>query len=144
MVEILVGIFHVLVCLFLVVTVLLQAGKGGGLAGSIGGGMASSSVLGGGRTATTFLTKATTILATAFMVSCLVQSVAFQTAETESTTATQRMLQEGSLPVVPAPLGDAGSLLEEPSAEEAVPAAAETTPATETTPAPTEEAAGTQ
>ena len=47
MIEILFTIFHVLICVLLVVTVLLQAGKGGGLAGSIGGGLASSSVLGG-------------------------------------------------------------------------------------------------
>ncbi len=101
MFEILFTIFHVLICLLLVVTVLLQAGKGGGLAGSIGGGLASSSVL-GGRTAATFLTKATTVLATAFMLSCLVQSVAFQTAETTPTTATQRTMTEQQVPAVPA------------------------------------------
>lgn len=101
MFEILFTIFHVLICVLLVVTVLLQAGKGGGLAGSIGGGLASSSVL-GGRTAATFLTKATTVLATAFMLSCLVQSVAFQTAETTPTTATQRTMAEQQVPAVPA------------------------------------------
>ncbi len=101
MFEILFTIFHVLICVLLVVTVLLQAGKGGGLAGSIGGGLASSSVL-GGRTAATFLTKATTVLATAFMLSCLVQSVAFQTAETTPTTATQRTMAEEQTPAVPA------------------------------------------
>ena len=101
MFEILFTIFHVLICVLLVVTVLLQAGKGGGLAGSIGGGLASSSVL-GGRTAATFLTKATTVLATAFMLSCLVQSVAFQTAETTPTTATQRTMAEQQAPAVPA------------------------------------------
>ena len=100
MFEILFTIFHVLICVLLVVTVLLQAGKGGGLAGSIGGGLASSSVL-GGRTAATFLTKATTVLATAFMLSCLVQSVAFQTAETTPTTATQRTMAEQQAPAVP-------------------------------------------
>ena len=130
MIEILFTIFHVLVSLLLVLAVLLQAGKGGGLAGSIGGGLASSSVL-GGRTASTFLTKATTILATAFMISCLVQSVAFQKGQAGPTTATQRMIEEGGLPVVPAPLGDVGSLLDEPVVEAAAPAAAETAPAAE-------------
>lgn len=130
MIEILFTIVHILICLLLVLTVLLQAGKGGGLAGSIGGGMSSSSVL-GGRTASTFLTKATAILATAFIVSCLVQSVAFQTAVTAQTTATQRVMEEGSLPVIPpAPLGEAGSLLDEPVNEEA-PAAAEETGGTQ-------------
>ncbi len=115
---------------------LLQAGKGGGLAGSIGGGMSSSSVL-GGRTASTFLTKATAILATAFIVSCLVQSVAFQTAVTSPTTATLRVMEEGSLPVIPAPLGEAGSLLDEPVTEEVPPSA-------EAAPAAAEETGGTQ
>ena len=114
MIEILFTIFHVLISLLLVVTVLLQSGKGGGLAGSLGGGMASSSVL-GGRTAATFLTKATAILATAFILSCLVQSVAFQTSESGPTTAPQRMMEEGGLPVVPAPMGVAGCVLDDPA-----------------------------
>ena len=124
MFEILFTIFHVLICLLLVVTVLLQAGKGGGLAGSIGGGLASSSVL-GGRTAATFLTKATTVLATAFMLSCLVQSVAFQTAETTPTTATQRAMTEEQVPAPAIPgaehlLGEqeeSAEATEEPPAE---------------------------
>ena len=112
MFEILFTIFHVLICLLLVVTVLLQAGKGGGLAGSIGGGLASSSAF-GGRTAATFLTKATTILATAFMLSCLVQSVAFQTAETTPTTATQRTMAEQQVPAAVPAVPEAGHLLGE-------------------------------
>jgi hypothetical protein len=59
-----------------------------------------------------------------------VQSVAFQTAVTAQTTATQRVMEEGSLPVIPAPLGEAGSLLDEPVTEEA-PAAAEETGGTQ-------------
>ena len=123
MFEILFTIFHVLICVLLVVTVLLQAGKGGGLAGSIGGGLASSSVL-GGRTAATFLTKATTVLATAFMLSCLVQSVAFQTAETTPTTATQRTMAEQqavSVPEIPEAehlLGEQEEAVETATAEE--------------------------
>ncbi len=117
MFEILFTIAHIMVCLLLIGAVLLQSGKGGGLDGSIGGGMGSSSVL-GGRTATTFLSKATSILAAVFMVSCLVQSIAFQNAQQGPTTATERMLEEGALPpVAPAPL-EGGSLLGEPPAAE--------------------------
>ena len=75
-------------------------------------GLASSSVL-GGRTAATFLTKATTILATAFMLSCLVQSVAFQTAETTPTTATQRTMAEQQVPAAVPGIPEAGHLLGE-------------------------------
>ena len=49
---------HVLVCLALVLVVLLQSSKGGGLAGAFGGG-ADSTVF-GGRGAATVLSKATT------------------------------------------------------------------------------------
>jgi preprotein translocase subunit SecG len=124
--EILVTIFHVLVCVLLVLVVLLQSGKGGGLASAIGGGLSSSSVL-GGRSAATFLSRATTILATAFMLSCLVQSIAFQTSEPVPTTATERVMQEGGLPPVsPAPLGEGSGLLgEEPAAEGAAAGAAQ-------------------
>jgi len=81
MIDVLIMIIHVVVCLFLVGAVLLQSGKGGGMAGAIGGGMASSSVL-GGRTATTFLTKATTILATVFFYQLFISSHSFSAKST--------------------------------------------------------------
>jgi len=121
MIDVLIMIVHVVVCLFLVGAVLLQSGKGGGMAGAIGGGMASSSVL-GGRTATTFLTKATTILATVFFISCLIQAIAFQQSQEGPATATERMIQEGELPpVVPSPIGGGSSSLLGTPAEEASP-----------------------
>ena len=127
MLEILFTIVHVGVCLLLIGAVLLQSGKGGGL-GSLAGGMSSSSVL-GGRTATTFLTKATTVLATVFMVSCLVQSIAFQGGDEGSTTATERMIEEGALPpVAPVPM-EGGSLLGQPAESEAGSEAESPTPA---------------
>lgn len=62
---------HVLVCLVLILSVLLQSGKGGGLssafgAGGGGGGMAGQMF--GGRGAATFLGKVTTVLATLYML----------------------------------------------------------------------------
>ena len=132
MIDVLIMIVHVIVCLFLIGAVLLQSGKGGGMAGAIGGGMASSSVL-GGRTATTFLTKATSILATVFFVSCLIQAIAFQQSQQGPATATERMIQEGELPpVVPSPIGGGSSSLLGTSAEE-------TSPANSTSPTPVDE-----
>ena len=132
MIDVLIMIVHVIVCLFLIGAVLLQSGKGGGMAGAIGGGMASSSVL-GGRTATTFLTKATSILATIFFVSCLIQAIAFQQSQDGPATATERMIQEGELPpVVPSPIGGGSSSLLGTSAEE-------TSPANSTSPTPVDE-----
>ncbi len=65
---------HILVSLALIVTVLLQSGKGGGLAGAFGGGGGAGAVF-GGQTAATFLTKATRYLAVVFMITSL--SLAF-------------------------------------------------------------------
>ncbi len=64
-------LIHVLVALVMVVTVLLQSGKGGGLAGAFGGGGGSQAIF-GGRGAATFLSKATTILGTSFMLTSLI------------------------------------------------------------------------
>ncbi len=61
---------HVIICVGLIVVVLMQSSKGGGLAGAFGGGAFSGAVF-GGRGAATFLTKATTILAVLFMISCI-------------------------------------------------------------------------
>jgi len=58
--------FHVVVSLLLVVLVLLQPGKSGGM-GAVFGGGSSTSVF-GGRGATTILSKGTGILAALFFV----------------------------------------------------------------------------
>jgi len=63
-------IVHIIICLGLVIVVLLQSAKGEGLAGAFGGGGISGAVF-GGRGAATFLSKATTYLAIAFMISSL-------------------------------------------------------------------------
>ena len=68
----LVTFLHVLVCVFLILVVLLQSGKGGGLAGAFGGMGGAGQTLFGGRGAATFLSKATTVLGIAFMTTSLV------------------------------------------------------------------------
>lgn len=60
------SIIHVLVCLFLMLVVLLQQGKGGGLGASFGGGGAGQVFGGGG--AGNLLTRTTAICATLFML----------------------------------------------------------------------------
>ena len=52
---------HVFVSFGLIIAVLLQSSKGGGLAGTFGGSGVSGGVF-GGRGAAPFLTKATTVL----------------------------------------------------------------------------------
>ena len=106
--TVLLTIIHVLVALLLIVAVLMQAGKGGGLASSIGGGLSSSSVL-GGRSAATFLSKTTTVLATTFLISCILQAALQHSTDELPETASERMLsEEGPYEVTPfaAPAAD--------------------------------------
>lgn len=64
-------VIHVLICVALIVVVLMQSAKGEGLAGAFGGGGGLSGAVFGGRGAASFLSKATTVLAIFFMVSCM-------------------------------------------------------------------------
>jgi preprotein translocase subunit SecG len=61
---------HLVVCLALVAVVLMQSGKGGGLAGGAFGG--SAQTVFGGRGATDFMTRATMVLGGLFFVLSLV------------------------------------------------------------------------
>jgi preprotein translocase subunit SecG len=63
------NVLHVFVCLFLILVVLLQQGKGGGLGGL--GGAAATQVF-GGRGAGNFMTRLTAICAFIFMVTSMV------------------------------------------------------------------------
>ncbi len=65
---ILVTILHVIVCVFLAVVVLLQSGKAADLAGAFGG-MGSQTVF-GPRGSATVLSRATTLAAALFMITC--------------------------------------------------------------------------
>jgi preprotein translocase subunit SecG len=63
-------VLHIVVCLSLIMVILLQSGKGGGLAGGAFGGTAQTVF--GGRGATDFLTRATMVLGGAFFLTSLV------------------------------------------------------------------------
>jgi preprotein translocase subunit SecG len=66
----LITVLHVIVCLFLMLTVLLQSGKGGGMGGAFGGGNAATVF--GGSGGSTFLRKLTAGAATIFMTTSMV------------------------------------------------------------------------
>ena len=67
-------VLHILVAVFLVVSILLQSGQAGGLSGALGGG--GSQTLFGGRGAATFLSRATTYLGAAFLLVSLLLAFA--------------------------------------------------------------------
>lgn len=85
--------------LVLGVVILLQAGKGGGLA-AMGGGAAATEVL-GGRQATSFLTRATWIAGSAFMGLSLILAIMSSRA-----TGPTSVLQGLDPPAAPTPLLD--------------------------------------
>ncbi len=109
-------IIHLLVCLGLVGVVLLQSGKGGGLAGGAFGG--SAQTVFGGRGATDFLTRATMVLGGLFFLTSLVlalmssgltqgsRSLVQQEARKAASTApAQGALPSGAPAPAPAPAG---------------------------------------
>jgi preprotein translocase subunit SecG len=122
--------FHILVCFSLVTVVLLQSGKGGGLAGGAFGGTAQTVF--GGRGATDFLTRATMVLGALFFVTSLVLALM----STRSSTSHSLLQEEAKRTSTTAPRLPAGSQ-EGPLRQGSLPppaATPTTTPAT--TPAP--------
>ena len=65
---------YVLICGLLIVTILLQQGKGGDIANAFGGGGGSQAVF-GARSGATLLTRATSVLAALFVIGALALTV---------------------------------------------------------------------
>ncbi len=137
---------HILACVALMVAILLQSGKGGGLAGTFGAG--SSQTLFGGRGAATFLSRAAGTLAVVFFLTSLTLSL---TSTRQSVAGGRSLITEeakkrasqGQRPAgesnTPPPLGGATTpgqgLTPPPAQPQATPPAATPAPAT-TAPAP--------
>ena len=66
-------VFHVIVCIFLILVVLLQQGKGADWAGAFGGGGSQTTF--GARGAGTILSRATTAAAIIFMITSLALTI---------------------------------------------------------------------
>src|SRR5262245_4248198 len=73
MIITLLTIFHVIVCIFLILVVLLQQGKGADWSGAFGGGGTQTAF--GARGAGTVLSKATTAAAIIFMITSLALTI---------------------------------------------------------------------
>ena len=61
-------VIHVISCIVLILVILLQAGRGGGLAEPLGGGSTQTIF---GTKASTFLTRATAVCAVLYILTCL-------------------------------------------------------------------------
>ena len=97
------GVFlflHVLVSILLVVVILLQSGRGGGLAGSLGGGI--STAMFGGQGADKLMTRLTTGLAAAFMILAILISITGRPREsTGDSIVRERAAQAETAPLQP-------------------------------------------
>ena len=88
--SVLVTFLHVFVCVFLIIGILLQSSKGGGLAGVLGGGGGGMGNVFGGRGAASFLAKMTMYLGIAFAITAL--SIALLSKK--STSGAKSMVQQ--------------------------------------------------
>ena len=131
---------HVVVSVFLIFVILLQPGKGAGMAAFSGGGGGASTTAFGGRGSVTFLSKVTTVCAIIFMLTSL--TLAWRSSHSDSVLRARRNLAaqdvkkttpaDGSTaPLAPA----AGSATPAPAGS-ATPAPAPATPAPATGKAP--------
>ncbi len=93
-------ILFVLLSITMVVVILLQAGKGQGLAGSIGGGPMGGSALFGGRGAADFLSKSTAWIAALYLILALAIGVIYKSRaeNTQQSLIEQRSAEEQAMP----------------------------------------------
>lgn len=97
-----VTVIYVLVCVFLILVVLLQAGRGGGMGAAMGGG---SQTVFGGAGASNFLQRLTVISATLFMVLSAVLAYMSSTGEKSLEAAAERVRQREEARQVDTPTG---------------------------------------
>ncbi len=87
-------VIHLLVCFGLIAVVLVQSGKGGGLAGGAFGG--SAQTVFGGRGANDFITRATMILGGLFFVTSLVLAMMSTRGQSSSRSLMQEEARKAS------------------------------------------------
>ncbi|NQT23945.1 preprotein translocase subunit SecG [candidate division KSB1 bacterium] len=108
-------LIHVLVSIFLVVSILLQASKGGGMAGMFGGGGAVGAVF-GGRGAASFLSKITLWLGVTFALTSVSIALLTSNANQKSKSALEQVMERDQtaspadiLPTVPGGSAEEGT-----------------------------------
>ena len=131
--EIFLTVIHIFVSVVLILSILLQSGKGGGMGAALGG--ASAQVF-GGRGAGTFLSKFTTVAAIIFFCTSLTLSMLGSDNQSVMKGALQKAAPAAA-ETTPAPAAEAA-----PEAAPAAEAAPEAAPAAEAAPeaAPAKEA----
>ena len=129
---------HVVVSIFLIFVILLQPGKGDGMAAFSGGGGGASTTAFGGRGSVTFLSKVTTICAIIFMLTSL--TLAWRSSHSDSVLRARRNLaaQDAKKPAETKPAVPSTNSVPAPvTGGAALPAQGPATPATKAPAAPT-------
>jgi preprotein translocase subunit SecG len=122
-----VPVIHVLICLFLIVVVLLQTGKGADMGAVFGGG---SQTLFGSGGAGNFLTRLTTGTAIAFMVTSLI--LTYCASRTATSNLIERLPAPAAAPEAPPAAENPAAPAPEATDEAPAPGAEATPPATDT------------
>ena len=105
--EIFLLIVHVIVCAVLILVILMQPGRSGGLSGGAFGGMGGggTSMFGGGG-AVPMLAKVTTYVGIIFALTCIGLWYAGRSTDSVPSTVAERLMEEGQMPMqqIPQPL----------------------------------------
>jgi len=108
------SVIHVLVALVLILSVMLQSSKGGGLGGMFGGGGGMGTVF-GGRGAGTFLSKVTVYLGIAFAALSVIIALLSKGIQREPASALQKVMgrEQTAAPssILPAAAGSGADIL---------------------------------
>ncbi len=111
------SVIHVLVAIFLIISIMLQSSKGGGLAGMLGGGGGMGTVF-GGRGAGSFLAKVTMWLGVTFALTSIVIALLSKGIQREPESALKKVMskQEVASPasILPAASGSGSDILVPP------------------------------
>lgn len=100
-------VVHVIISLFLIAVILLQAGKGGGVADTFGGSQMQNMF---GTKSTTVLTKLTAVCAIGFIITCISLAV-LSSKKTRSIVDNMNVPQATTVPAEPAaPQGGANEV----------------------------------
>jgi len=91
------SVIHILVSILMVVSILLQSSRGGGLAGMFGGGGGMGGVF-GGRGAASFLSKVTMYLAIGFAVTSVTIAFLSSGSRTQERSAVEEVLDQEAAP----------------------------------------------
>ncbi|MYC13078.1 MAG: preprotein translocase subunit SecG [Gemmatimonadetes bacterium] len=104
--EIFLLIVHVIVCAVLILVILMQPGRSGGLSGGAFGGMGGGTSMFGGGGAVPMLAKVTTYVGIIFALTCIGLWYAGRSTDSVPSTAAERLMEEGQMPLqqIPQPL----------------------------------------